>query len=129
MPNIDAEYSQLLHQWATDALTWIGFGTLVGLAAKALMPGRDPGGSIVTVLMGIGGSIIGCATLMYLSDGARATPISIIGFLVATAGAFILLFFYRLLNGNIIDEGGAPRRATRPPSYKRRRTAVPHYED
>ena len=44
----------LLHNfefWANILLTWVGFGTLVGLLAKAIMPGRDPGGSIATLAM------------------------------------------------------------------------------
>ncbi|MCP4479630.1 MAG: GlsB/YeaQ/YmgE family stress response membrane protein, partial [Planctomycetaceae bacterium] len=56
-----------LAEYANLALTWIGFGTVVGLIAKALMPGRDPGGAIATVLMGIGGTLIGCAILQYFS--------------------------------------------------------------
>src|SRR5580704_1115983 len=84
---------------AHDLLAWIGYGTVVGLLAKAIMPGRDPGGPIATLAMGIGGSVIGCGALMYLTDGIRVTPFSPIGFAVATAGAFILLFFYRLLGG------------------------------
>ena len=85
----------LMEQWAHDLLTWIGFGTLVGLLAKAIMPGRDPGGAVVTLLMGIGGSVVGCGVLMFLYDGQRVSPISPIGFLVATGGALILLFFLR----------------------------------
>ena len=42
---------------------WIGFGTVVGLAAKAIMPGRAPGGSVATLIMGIIGTVIGCALL------------------------------------------------------------------
>ncbi len=95
----DENVEQLLSQWANDVLVWIGFGTIVGLVAKAIMPGRDPGGSIATLLMGVGGSVIGCGTLMYFYDGERITPISPLGFAVATGGAFILLFFYRLLSG------------------------------
>ncbi len=45
-------------QLANDVLVWIGFGTVVGLLAKGIMPGRDPGGAIATVLMGIGGTIL-----------------------------------------------------------------------
>ncbi len=97
----DENVEQLLSQWANDVLVWIGFGTIVGLVAKAIMPGRDPGGSIATLLMGIGGSVIGCGTLMYFYDGERITPISPLGFAVATGGAFILLFFYRLLSGRL----------------------------
>jgi uncharacterized membrane protein YeaQ/YmgE (transglycosylase-associated protein family) len=85
-------------------LVWVGFGTLVGLAAKAIMPGRDPGGAVSTVLLGIGGSVIGCGVLMYFTGGKRVTPISGVGFLAATAGAFALLFFYRLLSGTFFVE-------------------------
>ena len=100
------EIPELARQWTNDILVWIGFGTLVGLLAKAIMPGRDPGGAVATLLMGIGGCVIGCGTLSYFwQGGARVTPISPLGFLVATAGAFILLFFYRLLGGRFFQEG------------------------
>jgi uncharacterized membrane protein YeaQ/YmgE (transglycosylase-associated protein family) len=124
----EAELQLILEQWAGDLLTWIGFGTLVGLAAKAIMPGRDPGGSIATLLMGIGGSIIGCGTLMFFYDGQRVTPISLVGFLVATGGAFILLFFYRLLDGKFFKEGERRRTVVRAP-HRRKRDAVVEYDD
>ena len=89
----DADLQLILEQWAGDLLTWVGFGTLVGLLAKAIMPGRDPGGSIATLLMGIGGTVIGCGTLMFFYDGQRVTPISPLGFLVATGGAGLLYCF------------------------------------
>ena len=60
MDKIDA--IALAQQWANDVLIWVGFGTIVGLAAKAIMPGRDPGGAVATLAMGVGGSIIGCGT-------------------------------------------------------------------
>ena len=109
------DVSQLAAELSHHVLTWIGFGTLVGLLAKAIMPGRDPGGAVATLGMGIGGTVIGCGTLMFFHDGARVTPISPIGFLVATGGAFVLLFFYRLLGGRFFIEGdrglhhGGPR--------------------
>jgi uncharacterized membrane protein YeaQ/YmgE (transglycosylase-associated protein family) len=112
--------------WVNTVLAWIGFGTLVGLLAKAIMPGRDPGGAVATLMMGIGGTIIGCGTLMYFYDGKRITPISPIGFLVGTCGAFILLFFYRLLSGYFFIEGD---RVAAPPRrrYFSRRPVV--YDD
>ena len=56
MPDVDiAAQAQIL---ANEFLTWIGFGTLSGLTAKAIMPGRDPGGAVATLLMGIGGNAI-----------------------------------------------------------------------
>jgi uncharacterized membrane protein YeaQ/YmgE (transglycosylase-associated protein family) len=94
-----------VQQWANDLLVWVGFGTLVGLMAKAIMPGRDPGGAVATLSMGVGGTVIGCATLMYFTGGQRVTPVSPLGFVVATAGAFVLLFFYRLLGGRFFVEG------------------------
>ncbi len=114
----DLELSNQAQAWIQDLLTWIGFGTLVGLAAKAIMPGRDPGGSLATLLMGIGGSIVGCGTLAYFYDGRRISPITPLGFLVATAGAFVLLFFYKLLSGQLFLEG--EQRRPRAPSAPRR---------
>lgn len=112
------ELPQSLQSIADLMLTWVGFGTLVGLLAKGIMPGRDPGGTVATVAMGIGGSVIGCGVLMFFSDGRRVTPISTEGFLVATGGAFILLFFYRMLSGRLFIEG-----ETAGPRFRRRRVA------
>ena len=86
-------------------LTWIGFGTVTGLAAKAVMPGRDPGGSIATLLMGIVGTLIGCAILKYFYPGEAIQPISVKGFFVGTAGAFVILTFYKVLGGYWFVEG------------------------
>jgi uncharacterized membrane protein YeaQ/YmgE (transglycosylase-associated protein family) len=92
--------------YANLALTWIGFGTVVGLAAKAVMPGRDPGGAIATVLMGIAGTLIGCAILQYFSASQRVVqPVSIEGFAVGSGGALVLLIFYKVLGGYWFVEG------------------------
>lgn len=99
----------LLQQWMQAVLTWVGFGTLTGLCAKAIMPGRDPGGALATLAMGIGGTVIGCGTLSYFSDGSRITPISPLGFVAATIGAFIILFFYKMLSGYWFVEGETGR--------------------
>lgn len=103
-----AETDLMTHaqQWAHTVLVWIGFGTLTGLMAKLIMPGRDPGGAVATLLMGIGGCVIGCGVLSYFCDGAHISPISPLGFVVATAGAFVILFFYKLLSGRVIYESG-----------------------
>jgi uncharacterized membrane protein YeaQ/YmgE (transglycosylase-associated protein family) len=118
---MDVQLPAAAQQWAHDILTWIGFGTLVGLMAKAIMPGRDPGGAVATLMMGMGGAVIGCSTLMYFSNGQRVSPISPIGFVVATLGAFTLLFFYRLLGGRFFVEGDRGYQF-RLPSYSRRRS-------
>jgi uncharacterized membrane protein YeaQ/YmgE (transglycosylase-associated protein family) len=116
---MDSSFMQAMQQAAHELLEWVGFGTLVGLAAKAVMPGRDPGGAVGTMLMGIGGSVIGCGSLLLLTDVGRITPISPLGFAVATGGAFVLLLFYRILSGRMFFE---PRDGV-PDRYWRRRRA------
>ena len=73
-------------------LGWIIFGLVVGVIAKLLMPGRDPGGMVVTMLLGIVGAVlggwIGRAAGMY-APGEPA------GFVMATLGAIVLLVIYR----------------------------------
>lgn len=105
--------------WVNDLFVWVGFGTVVGLLAKLIMPGRDPGGALTTIAMGIGGTIIGSGTCSLLMNGQRITPVSPAGLLVATLGAFTLLFFYRLLGGYYFIEGEEPVRRT-----QRRRRAT-----
>ena len=102
------QFTGPLQMWINDVFVWIGFGTVIGLLAKALMPGRDPGGAVATLAMGVGGTVIGCGTWSLILEGQRVTPISPIGFVVATAGAFSLLFFYRLLGGYWFLEGERP---------------------
>ncbi|HEY0983862.1 MULTISPECIES: GlsB/YeaQ/YmgE family stress response membrane protein [unclassified Schlesneria] len=111
---------------AQEALMWIGFGTIVGLSAKALMPGRDPGGAIGTMLMGIVGSLIGCSILLLFDTSFKITPISPIGFAAGTIGAFLLLFFFRLLSNSYVVEAVDGKVSGRPgtvvTTYHRRRT-------
>ena len=104
------EFPVIVQQWTNDILVWVGFGTIVGLLAKAIMPGRDPGGPVATLLMGIGGTIIGCGICSFCYTGTRITPISPIGFAVGTAGAFIILFFYKMLSGYWFTEVGTTSR-------------------
>ncbi len=124
-----AELIQLAQQWANDILVWVGFGTLTGLLAKAIMPGRDPGGAVATLAMGIGGTVIGCGIVSYFYQGQRITPISPLGFCVATAGAFIILFFYRLLAGYFFVEGDQPRRRFTRRTRGQRQIHASHLED
>ena len=123
------EFQQLWQQWANDILVWIGFGTLVGLLAKAIMPGRDPGGPVATLLMGIGGTVIGCGLVSFFTNGQRVTPISALGLAVATGGAFVILFFYRLLAGRVIPEGERREHRARAPHARRRDVELVRYED
>ena len=77
-------------------LGWILFGLVVGVIAKLLMPGRDPGGFIITILLGIVGALlggwIGRALGMYRPDEPA-------GFFMALIGAIILLAIYRVAVG------------------------------
>ena len=112
-------------------LVWVGFGTLVGLLAKAIMPGKDPGGAVATLAMGIVGTIIGCGILSFFWKGYLISPISPLGFCVATAGAFILLFFYKLLGGYYFEEDQGPlvRRKRLGFRRTRRQPAAVVYDD
>lgn len=96
--------SDVLAQWMNHLFVWIGFGALVGLLSKAILPGKDPGGTFATVFIGIFGSFIGAATLYFFS-GEKVTPISVVGFLVAVAGSAVLLITYRVLNGRVFPRG------------------------
>ena len=75
-------------------LGWILFGLVVGALAKLLMPGRDPGGIIVTMLLGIAGSVLGgfAGRAMGLYGEGEAA-----GFLMSLLGAVILLVLYRMM--------------------------------
>ena len=106
-----------------DILVWIGYGTVVGLLAKAVMPGRDPGGAIATLAMGIAGVIIGCGVWSLISNGDRVTPISPPGLLAGTLGAFVILLFYRMLGGYWYEEADPPRRRRSTRRRRRYRTA------
>jgi uncharacterized membrane protein YeaQ/YmgE (transglycosylase-associated protein family) len=77
-------------------LGWIVFGVIVGAIAKLLMPGRDPGGFIVTMLLGIVGALlggfVGRALGMYGPNDSAGIFMSILG-------AVIVLFGYRMVVG------------------------------
>lgn len=77
-------------------LGWILFGLIVGAIAKLLMPGRDPGGIIVTMLLGIAGAVLGGwvgQALGLYREGEGA------GFFMALIGAVVLLALYRMFVG------------------------------
>ena len=89
----------MIAQWLHYGLEWIGFGTVVGLIAKAVLPGKDGGGALATVILGVLGSLIGAALLAFFVEGVHITPISFLGFFVALGGTTILLISYRILGG------------------------------
>lgn len=75
-----------------DLLVWALFGLVVGALAKLLMPGNDPGGIIVTILIGIVGSLVGgyIGRVLGLYAPGQAG-----GFVMSIIGALVLLFLYR----------------------------------
>jgi uncharacterized membrane protein YeaQ/YmgE (transglycosylase-associated protein family) len=77
-------------------LAWIVVGLIAGALAKLIMPGDDPGGIIVTILIGIVGAFVG-GLVVNLFGGAGVTGFNIWSILVATIGAIILLAIYRLV--------------------------------
>ena len=75
-------------------VTWIVIGLIAGAIAKAIMPGRDPGGCIVTIVIGIAGALLAGflgQALGWYEAGEGA------GFLAAIVGAILILFVYRLV--------------------------------
>jgi uncharacterized membrane protein YeaQ/YmgE (transglycosylase-associated protein family) len=75
-------------------LSWIVFGVVVGFIAKLLMPGRDPGGFIVTMLLGIAGALVGG----FLGRAMNFYgPSESAGWLMSILGAVILLAIYRMM--------------------------------
>jgi len=72
---------------------WIFFGLIVGAVAKLLMPGRDPGGFIVTILLGIVGAVLGGFVGRSLGLYQPDQPA---GFFMALLGAILLLVIYRM---------------------------------
>ena len=77
-------------------LGWILFGLVVGVIAKLLMPGKDPGGFIVTTLIGIAGAFIG--TFVGRALGLYQ-PGEAAGWIMSVVGAILLLLIYRLVVG------------------------------
>ncbi|MBN1381023.1 MAG: GlsB/YeaQ/YmgE family stress response membrane protein [Deltaproteobacteria bacterium] len=75
-------------------LSWIVMGLIVGLLAKFIMPGKDPGGIVITVLLGIAGAFVGGFIGSFLGLGG-VTGFNIGSFLLAVGGAVLLLILYR----------------------------------
>jgi len=75
-------------------LSWIVLGLIVGAIAKLIMPGDDPGGIIVTILLGIAGAFVG-GFIASLLDLGTFTGFNIASLVIATLGAILLLAIYR----------------------------------
>ena len=77
-------------------LSWIILGLIAGSLAKWIMPGKDPGGFIVTTLIGVGGAFVGGFIGSFFGRGG-VNDLSISSILTAIVGALVLLFLYRKL--------------------------------
>lgn len=79
-------------------IAWIIFGLLAGIVAKLIMPGKDPGGFILTAIIGIAGALIGgyLSTLLGLGD---ISGFDLRSFLISVIGALLLLFIYHRVRG------------------------------
>ena len=76
--------------------SWIIMGLIVGVLAKFIMPGKDPGGIIVTILLGIAGAFVGGYIGSFLGMGA-VTGFNIGSLLLSIGGAVLLLILYRII--------------------------------
>jgi uncharacterized membrane protein YeaQ/YmgE (transglycosylase-associated protein family) len=74
-------------------LGWILFGLIVGIVGKLLMPGRDPGGFIITIVLGIGGALVGGFLGRVFGLYREGDPV---GFVMAIIGSIMLLVLYRM---------------------------------
>jgi uncharacterized membrane protein YeaQ/YmgE (transglycosylase-associated protein family) len=72
-------------------------GLIAGILAKIAMPGPDPGGVLLTIVIGIVGAVIGGFVVNNLLDGPEVTGFNLTSVLVATFGSIILLAVYRLI--------------------------------
>lgn len=81
---------------------WIVFGLIVGVVAKLVMPGRDPGGMFVTILLGIAGALIGGFIGRGLGWYGENDPV---GFFMAVIGSILVLFAYRKISGSSSVQG------------------------
>ena len=79
-------------------ISWIVFGLIAGVVAKLIMPGKDPGGSIVTILIGIAGAMVGGFISTFFGYG-DVTGFDLRSLGIAIGGALVLLFGYRKLKG------------------------------
>jgi uncharacterized membrane protein YeaQ/YmgE (transglycosylase-associated protein family) len=79
-----------------NLLAWIVLGLLAGFLAKALMPGKDPGGCIITLLLGVAGAVVGGFVATQLGFGG-ISGFDLRSLLVAIGGSVLLLLIYRMV--------------------------------
>ena len=85
-------------RWRLGIISWIVVGLIAGVLGKLIMPGRDPGGFLLTIVIGMIGALLG-GFVVQLLGGTGVTGFNIWSILVATLGAIILLALYRAFAG------------------------------
>lgn len=80
-------------------VAWIFFGLIAGIIAKLLMPGRDPSGCIITMLLGIAGAFVGGFIFEQLTGRPQVMQFDFGSLFVAIIGAVVVLLIYRLIAG------------------------------
>jgi len=83
---------------AMGLLSWIVFGLIAGAIAKFLMPGRDPGGCIITMIIGVVGAVLGGFLATTLGYGG-ISGFDFRSFVIAVIGAILLLIIWRMISG------------------------------
>ena len=81
----------------SNIIFWIIFGLIVGWLAKVIMPGKDPGGFFITIIIGVVGSFLGGLIGQYTGLFGPVTGFNIGSFITAIIGAIVLLALYRVV--------------------------------
>lgn len=83
-----------------EIISWIIFGLVAGAVAKMLMPGRDPGGFVGTIVIGVVGAFVGGLIAKMFSVGQEIRPgFDLKSFAFAVIGSIVLLAIYRVVKG------------------------------
>ena len=77
-------------------VSWIILGLVVGIIAKFLMPGKDPGGIVITILLGVAGAI-GGGYISYVFGFGKVTGFDLRSLIIAVCGSLVLLIIYRAI--------------------------------
>ena len=82
--------------WVNLILIWLGFGTLIAILVRSLLPGREPSGMISMLLIGVVGTCVGPLIVSTIWCIDQFNPISPVGFLASFVCSFLFLLFYQV---------------------------------
>ena len=89
------DLSPAAQNWVNVTFLWIGFGAVVGLIARSLLPGEEPKGALGTVSLGVGGSCVGLFLFSVIWRTEHFNPIGPLGFFVSILAAMGILLTFR----------------------------------